>query len=232
MEHVVGAGPDVDKGQGPEPDHGQLVAVQGGVRGPGDEVVSDAEADRREDQAHGVMHVHPVQVGLVGARGEEGGEVAREVDEGRPEDAAHGVPDGHVHGLMLAAGHGHEDVDSKHDPGDHHEDVEVPGQLGILPALVLAGHEGDDGAQDDDIPETCRGEPKFFAPERHAAEPRDRVVGEAHVSRQKPAEEHAIHVQGAQAPVGEPGHGAHEVGPHELGGDDQGDDAHDEEVGH
>ena len=74
------------------------------------------------------------------------------------------------------------------------------------------------------------GDAELLAPQLHAAEPRNDVVGQAHIGRQQPAEQHAVDVQRAQAAVGEVGDRAQQLRPDELGRDGQGDDADDEEV--
>ena len=96
------AGPDVDEGDGPEADHRQPVAVQRRLGGLGDEVVGDAEPERRKDQADGVVHVEPVEVRLIDARVKSVAKLPVDVDECRPENGAHDVPDRGVHLLVLA----------------------------------------------------------------------------------------------------------------------------------
>ena len=229
MQHVMRARPDVDKGKRPETDHRQPVRVKRRLGGLGNEVVTEGEAERGEDQAHRVVHVEPVQVRLVDARGEDGGEVAHEVDERGPEDRGQDVPQRDIHLLVLADGHRGEDIHPEHDPGDHHQDVEPQGQFCVLEALVEAQGESHHRAQDDADPQHQGGKTQPLAPQLHPAQPRYQVVDEAHVGGEEPAEEHPVGVHRAHAAVGEPRYGPEEGRVLELRSDHQGIDPGDHE---
>ena len=179
VQHVVGARPDVYEGQRPEADHGEPVAVQRRIGRLRNEVVGQRQPDGSKNQADSVVHVHPVEIGLIDAGGERGGEVAGDVDERRPEDGAHDVPDGDVHLLILAPRDGGEDVRSEHHPGKHYQNLQRARQFGIFQAVIVAAHERNHRAQNDHVPDHGSGDTQLLAKEFDAAQPRHNVTGQA-----------------------------------------------------
>ncbi len=88
---------------------------------PRNEVVGNRESDGSEDQADGIVYVHPIEVGLIRSGREVDGDVAGDIDKRGPQDAAHDVPERDIHLFVFSLADGGENINSEHDPSDDHQ---------------------------------------------------------------------------------------------------------------
>ena len=233
---VVRSRPDVHEDQRPEVDDGQPVGVDGPVHRLGDEVVHHAQEGGGEDEGHRVVAVPPLHQGVLGPREHRVALEERDGDEerlhdvqGRHRDDGGGVePDRDVDVLLAAAEQGPEVVDGEHHPDDRDGELDGPFQFAVFLAEGQPLGECERGADDDGLPppEVDLGEDVRVEPRLH--QPLGAVVGRREERVAGEPEDHAVGVQGPDAPEGDVGNPHVDPPVGEFGGDEDPDEHADE----
>mmetsp|Transcript_22328 Transcript_22328/g.88078 ORF Transcript_22328/g.88078 Transcript_22328/m.88078 type:complete len:559 (+) Transcript_22328:2076-3752(+) len=228
---VVGARPHIGEDQRPEVDDGQPVAVDRALGLLGDVVVHDPEEAGRQEEADRVMAVPPLhhrvlhagigRVALPEADRDLG--AVDDVQQGHRDDEGAEEPVGHVDVPDLASADGAEEHDRIRHPDHGDQQVDRPLEFGVFLAGGVAQRQRDRGQQDDELPAPER-EPRQLGQEEPglAGALHDVVAGR----EQRAAAERKndrVGMQRSQAAIAEPGNAEVEVGPGQLGGND---DAH------
>ncbi|CUJ90198.1 Uncharacterised protein [Achromobacter xylosoxidans] len=224
---MMGTGPHVGEGQRPEVDDRQAIRIDGTAGLLGHEVVHHAQEAGGQEEAHRVVAVPPLHHGVLhpgigGVRLPQRHrhlDVVEDVQDGDGQDVRAEEPVRHVDVLGAALDDGAEEHDGVGHPDQRDQDVDGPFEFGVFLAAGVAQRQGDDGADDDDLP----------APEREGGQPVTEKAGLTgaldHVVRgreQRAAaegEDHGVGVQRAQAAVAEPGGVEIQLRPDQLRGE-------------
>ncbi len=224
---VVRAGPDVHRDQRPEVDDGQAVGVDRTLGLLGHEVVHHAEEAGGEEEAHGVVPVPPLDHGVGGAGVQRVGlgeghrqlEVVHHVEHGDGEDEPAEEPVAHIDVLDLALDQGAEEHHRVGDPDHRDQDIDRPLQLGVLLGRGVAQRQADGGQQDHQLPAPEGEGGEGVGEQSHLAGALHRVVAGGEQCATAEGENHRVGVQRAQAAEARPRQAEVQVGPYQLGGD-------------
>ncbi len=209
---VVGAGPHVDRDQGPEVHDRQAVGIDRSSGLLRHEVIHDAEKARGQEKAHRIVPVPPLHHRIDGAAVDGIGfgqrdryrEAVDDMQNRDGEDERAIEPVRHVDMRGLALHDGAEEHDRIRHPDHGDQDIDRPFEFRVLLGRGIAQRQRDRGQHDHQLP----------APEHEGRKPvgnQPRLAGALHhVQRganQRAAakgKDHRVGVQRAQAPETEP----------------------------
>ena len=189
----------IEHRQRPEPDHGQLMAVNGILDAGRQEIIDQHVTGRRNPQPDDVVQKQPVKGGVVNAGNGIGDhEAEQQVGDG-PDQRRHQVPQRDVHRPDHPLGDRHDDLEGHDRDRREEHDVRDQRQLASLQALVVSQQKRDHADHQRGVPQPQQRVTPVRLVNRGAGQARQQVEHQAHEQGRECPEYHPVDMHGAQA---------------------------------